>query len=209
MEFQGTQRFEVIRRLGAGGMGVVYEATDTDRQVRVALKTLRYLAPEAVVSFKHEFRSLRGLQHPNLVHLGELVEDNGLWFFTMDLVEGVDFSEWVRRVGPHPSLGLGTGSHPPALADTVRAGRDWRDDSYFDEERLRSGLGQLAQGLHAIHGAGKVHRDVKPSNVRATADGRIVLLDFGLVEEVGSRHSQDSFVVGSVPYMAPEQSTLR
>src|ERR1044071_7532317 len=91
-----TRRFEVIRVLGTGGMGVVYEALDRERQCRVALKTLRTLNPEALLRFKREFRALQDIQHPNLVSLGELLEENGQIFFTMELVLGVDFIEYVR-----------------------------------------------------------------------------------------------------------------
>src|SRR5262245_51726386 len=95
-DFTGTPRFELVRVLGTGGMGVVYEALDRERNVRVALKTLRTLDAEALTRFKNEFRSLQDIQHPNLVSLGELLEENGQLFFTMELVRGVDFFEWVR-----------------------------------------------------------------------------------------------------------------
>src|SRR4051812_40433558 len=91
-----TRRFEVIRVLGTGGMGVVYEAIDRERSSRVALKTLRSLEAEALIRFKREFRALQDIQHPNLVSLGELLEEDGQIFFTMELVQGVDFIEYVR-----------------------------------------------------------------------------------------------------------------
>src|SRR5262245_41177288 len=94
-----TRRFEVIRVLGTGGMGVVYEAFDRERQSRVALKTLRTLEAEALLRFKREFRALQDIQHPNLVSLGELLEEDGQIFFTMELVEGIDSIEYVRPRG--------------------------------------------------------------------------------------------------------------
>src|SRR5689334_9085140 len=97
--FPQTRRFEVIRVLGTGGMGVVYEAFDRESQSRVALKTLRNLDADALLRFKREFRALQDIQHPNLVSLGELLEENGQIFFTMELVEGVDFIEYVRPRG--------------------------------------------------------------------------------------------------------------
>src|SRR5688572_16611450 len=95
--FPATDRFEYVRRIGAGAMGVVYEAFDRERSAVVALKTLR-LPPlgENVRRFKNEFRSLQDLQQPNLIKLFELFEVEGRWFFTMELIQGVDFLEHVR-----------------------------------------------------------------------------------------------------------------
>jgi tetratricopeptide (TPR) repeat protein len=88
-------RFEVLRLLGEGGMGVVHAARDTERGEVVAVKSLRHLGGEALLRFKHEFRALQDLHHPNLVALGELLEENEDWFYTMELVEGVDVLAWV------------------------------------------------------------------------------------------------------------------
>ncbi|MCW5837260.1 MAG: protein kinase, partial [Labilithrix sp.] len=94
--FEGTRRFAVIRRLGAGGAGVVYEAHDRELGSRVALKRLKRLSADAILRFKSEFRAIEDVEHPNLVGLGELFEEDGQWFFTMELVDGADFFSWVR-----------------------------------------------------------------------------------------------------------------
>ncbi|HEY5952586.1 MAG TPA: serine/threonine-protein kinase, partial [Kofleriaceae bacterium] len=91
-------RFEILGRLGSGGMGIVYSARDLTTRSRVALKTLRHLDPTALYWFKKEFRSLADLSHPNLVRLDELFCENGQWFFTMEHVEGCDFMRWVREM---------------------------------------------------------------------------------------------------------------
>ena len=94
--FQGTPRFEILSRLGAGGMGVVYEAFDRERQTRVALKALPRIEAGSLYRFKQEFRALADLVHPNLATLHELIEYQGTWFFTMELVDGTDFLRYVR-----------------------------------------------------------------------------------------------------------------
>jgi tetratricopeptide (TPR) repeat protein len=162
-------RFEIERVLGSGGMGVVYAARDHHRACEVAVKTLRAATLDALHRLHDEFVMLHDLAHPNLVSLGELFGDDGRWFFSMELVDGVDFLCHVRPGGA------------------------------LDLARLRAGLAQLASGLGYLHAAGKIHRDVKPSNVLCTAD-RVVLLDFGLASDGG-----DSSRAGTLPYMAPEQ----
>lgn len=92
--------YEVVRELGRGGMGVVYEAIDRARNARVALKTVRKTDASAIFRFKHEFRALADLSHPNLIPLFELSMTGDIWFLTMPLIEGVDFLCYVR---PDPS----------------------------------------------------------------------------------------------------------
>ncbi len=110
-------------------MGVVYEALDRERNTRVALKTLRTVKPDAILRFKNEFRALSDIQHPNLASLGELFEEDGQWFFTMELVRGVHFLDYVRRPLEEDStdpaaVPMGTDEQPTAnLAVALRAGR--------------------------------------------------------------------------------------
>ena len=98
-DFAGTERFERIRRLGAGGMGVVYEVLDRVRGDVVALKTLRRASAADLYRLKREFRALADVAHPNLVCLYELHVDAAHSFITMELVEGVNFVEYVRSGG--------------------------------------------------------------------------------------------------------------
>lgn len=112
--FAGTERFVVVRELGAGGMGAVYEVYDRERNERVALKTLLRVDPLGIHRFKREFRALADVAHPNLVSLYELHADLERWFFTMELLEGVSFTSYVRRplVLSGETRELSTGSAP-------------------------------------------------------------------------------------------------
>src|SRR6476646_738993 len=99
MSFHGTQRFQLVRKLGEGGMGLVYEVYDRVRDMRVALKTLREIDASYLYRFKREYRALNDVSHPNIIGLYELVSEGKDWFFTMELVEGVDFISWIRPAG--------------------------------------------------------------------------------------------------------------
>lgn len=216
--FTGTERFQILRQLGAGGMGVVYEAMDRETKTRVALKTLRILNGDTLLRFKTEFRSLQGLQHENLVNLRELLEHRGHWFFTMELVEGTDFLSHIGRNryedlhSDATTLAQGEtsvrGGSAGGLPDELEAPRATYG---IDERRLRGALGQLVCGLRVLHEAGKVHRDVKPTNCLVTPKGRVVVLDFGLITDLTSSHgwNLETDLVGTVPYMAPEQAAAK
>ena len=111
-----SSRYEVVRVIGEGGMGIVHEAIDHERRERVALKTLRNFDPDALYRFKNEFRTLAGLRHKNLVRLHELVMTEGRdVFFTMELVDGTDFRTYVSRTEIREArarLGKGSNSAP-------------------------------------------------------------------------------------------------
>ena len=92
-----SDRYTLIRQLGAGGMGAVYEAHDQERDELVALKLLVNLSPQNLFRFKKEFRALSDLNHTNLVALYELVSTGLQWFFTMELVDGEDFSHTFEK----------------------------------------------------------------------------------------------------------------
>ena len=162
-------------------MGSVYEVFDREAQRSIALKTLQQANPASVYRFKQEFRTLADVQHPNLVHLYEFVADeSGDVFFTMELVRGTHFLKYARD------------AHGQA-----------------DYDRVRHALRQLVEGVQALHSAGKLHRDIKPSNVLVTAEGRVVILDFGVAAELstaGGHSMAQREIVGTAPYMAPEQA---
>ena len=171
-------------------MGVVYEAYDQQRGELVALKTMRRVDPLALVRFKQEFRSLSDITHPNLVNLYELFAVEDRWFFTMELVEGCDFVSYVRtrpRSAATVLAGNAVGRRwARRRARPIPGGPTGRSSASFDEARLRDALRQLAEGVDALHQSGKLHRDIKPTNVLVTPEGRVVLLDFGLTADLES-----------------------
>ncbi|PRP97713.1 Serine/threonine-protein kinase PknH [Enhygromyxa salina] len=178
--------YELERHLGSGGMGEVYSARHTTTGKEVAIKFLSRTTPRLLYRFKREFRALADVSHRNVISLGELVvPPTGAAFFTMELIDGLPFVEYVRRrarAGELPNL--------------VRLGRALR---------------QLVAGLGHLHDADCVHRDVKPSNVLVTREGRVVLLDFGLVSELHDEDegiSRDGQLLGTPAYMAPEQASM-
>ncbi len=221
--WKGTDRYTVVRCIGQGGMGVVYEAFDRQRRHAVALKTLPRFDANALYRFKQEFRALADVHHTNLVHLHELVaSETGDAFFTMELVRGADFGRYVQEAPsrktsrPPPTLVTqavtlrGRALGPPERA-AQSSERVAPTTSPANVERLRAALRQLVEGVHAIHSAGKLHRDLKPSNVLVTAPGRLVILDFGVAADL-SRVEPESppgsgEMVGTASYMAPEQAT--
>ena len=208
--FGGTERFQVLEQIGAGGMGVVYAARDQETGAQVALKTLKRETPQALYRMKKEFRALRDLEHPNLCRLGDLMESDGEWFFTMELVDGTDFLRFVT--GREGAAAHATASTVQAIGPSVPGQRvgeapEPTAAASFDEAKLRSCFAQLGEALAALHDAGRVHRDIKPSNILVEDGGRLVLLDFGLVAEAEpTMQSVDAFAAGTAAYMAPEQA---
>lgn len=182
VNFRGNKRFEILRHIGSGGMGDVYAATDRVRQEEVALKVLPRAHGQFLYRFKQEFRSLASVRHPNLIRLHELIAEDGVWFFTMELIDGVNLLEYVRG-GASAQLSLG---------------------------RLKHVLTQLADGVSALHATDRIHRDLKPSNLLVSDQGRVVVLDFGLVSSMDrpemQRFTSEDSTAGTFAYMAPEQA---
>ena len=176
-------RYEVKALLGAGGMGMVYRAVDRELQEVVAIKTLK---PEIIASdatalerFKSEIRLARKISHRNVVRTHDLGESRGLYFITMEFVEGKSLKELVRLRGRLPVQ---------ALLPIAK---------------------QLCRALEVAHDAGVIHRDIKPQNMVVEGDGTLKVMDFGIARLASRTPAQGltevGMVIGTPEYMAPEQ----
>lgn len=173
-------RYRVLRRLAEGGMAVVYLAVDTRLDREVALKVLYpHLAadPEFVARFRREAQSAARLSHPHLVAVFDQFEDGGNQFLAMEYVPGKTMADLIRREG--------------AMAPRRAAGV----------------ILPVLDALGYAHGAGFLHRDVKPENVLIRRDGVVKLADFGLARTITSRTSTSAtgVVLGTAAYLSPEQ----
>jgi len=177
-------RYQVIKLLGAGGMGEVYHAWDQELAVAVALKVIR---PEATAEpgtaeelhrrFKRELLLARQITHRNVVRIHDMGEFGGIKYITMPYVPGADLATILKREGKL--------TVPRALGIAR----------------------QVAAGLAAAHEAGVVHRDLKPPNIMVDPDGNAVIMDFGIARSVDTAGSTVAgMVVGTLAYMAPEQA---
>ena len=184
--------YRINAAIGAGGMGEVYRATDTNLGRDVALKVLPPEVasdPERLARFQREARAVAALNHPNVVTLYSVEECDGMHFLTMELIEGQSLDRLI------PANGLPV-------------------------ERIVEIAGALAEAMAAAHEKGILHRDLKPANVMVTNEGRVKVLDFGLAKDVGAETSDDAtltstgrtqagVVMGTPAYMSPEQVSGR
>jgi tetratricopeptide (TPR) repeat protein len=186
-----TGRFQIVRFLGSGGMGEVYEALDQDLGEAVALKIIRPAgpsSPEMSVRFRRELQLARRVTHPNVCRLFDFGRQSFPWgdaeFFTMELIKGDTLAALLKGHGP------------------------------FLPKEAAPYLRQILAGLQAVHEAGIVHRDLKPANVmvmrQASGAPRVVLMDFGLarLDAKSGGHASLTLsreVLGTLGYMAPEQ----
>jgi tRNA A-37 threonylcarbamoyl transferase component Bud32 len=192
---QTLGHFEIARRLGAGGMGVVYAARDRKLHRKVALKVMSaalFADEERRRRFLREARSAASVAHPNIVTVFDVGEDGGAPFIAMEYVEGQSLRTILSERGGHVEIG-----------EALRIGRE------------------IARGLGKAHAAGVVHRDIKPENVMVDADGAVKVLDFGIAKVLSadgaeaSGHGTTSLatleghIVGTPSYMSPEQAEGR
>ncbi len=203
--------FRLIERLGAGGMGVVYLAEQVSLHRPVALKLIRpeqlYFA-NARERFQREIDAIARLQHPSIVPIHATGEEGGIPYYAMEHVRGASLANVLAAFsGRDPAQLTGRDLRDLVVAAAPR-GSDPAGDLFVGSwsEVAAKIARALAMAVQHAHERGVLHRDIKPSNVMIAADGRVVLLDFGLASlGTTSALTRTGSQIGSVPYMAPEQ----
>jgi len=226
--------FEVLSRIGHGGMGVVFRAWQPSLGRQVALKCLRGSGdPKVEARFAREIRSLGRVDHPNLVKVFTSGSDGEQWFYAMELIEGADLGSILDHLAGSSASEVGEAEWRRALSTAciearrreetaggssssgaipVEVPQPPRGAMRTEEIHIRhvvSLLRQTAEAAHALHEAGVVHRDIKPGNIMLTADGtHAILMDLGvaqLADEADGRLTRTRQFVGTLRYASPEQ----
>ena len=172
------KRYEVLSKIGAGGMADVYKGKDVMLNRYVAIKVLKkeYKEDENFVrKFRSEAQAAAGLMHPNIVNVYDVGEDRGLNYMVMELVEGITLKEYIERKGRL--------SHKETISIAI----------------------QMCSGIGAAHAANIIHRDIKPQNIIISKDGKVKVTDFGIAKATTS-NTVSTNAMGSVHYTSPEQA---
>ncbi|HWT26702.1 MAG TPA: Stk1 family PASTA domain-containing Ser/Thr kinase [Mobilitalea sp.] len=173
-----NDRYEIIDKVGSGGMADVYKARDQRLNRFVAIKVLKpeYSSDKSFVNkFRGEAQSAAGLSHPNIVNVYDVGDDSGLHYIVMELVEGITLKRFIERKG---------------------------------KLEVKEAVGiaiQIAQGMEAAHDNHIIHRDIKPQNIIISRDGKVKVTDFGIAKATNS-NTITSNAMGSVHYLSPEQA---
>ncbi|MBI2385102.1 MAG: protein kinase [Elusimicrobia bacterium] len=174
-------QYELVKEIGLGGMGVVYEALDRSLERRVAVKKMRdeiRIDPHERRRFVNEAKLVAQLRHPNIVDIYAIVEEGAEVYLVFEFVSGRTLGDQLKSEGP------------------------------MSLEAARGVLHHVAEAVEHAHAAQIVHRDLKPSNIMITDDGRVKVMDFGVARQAKdaiTKMSMTNTVVGTPPYMAPEQ----
>ncbi len=172
------KRYEVISKIGAGGMADVYKGKDHKLNRYVAIKVLKKEFKEDEVfvrKFRSEAQAAAGLLHPNIVNVYDVGEDRGLYYMVMELVEGITLKEYIekkKRLSPKEVISIAI---------------------------------QMCNGIEAAHNHHIVHRDIKPQNIIISRDGKVKVTDFGIAR-MASSNTINTAAMGSVHYTSPEQA---
>lgn len=173
------ERYEILEKIGSGGMSVVYKAKCHTLNRLVAIKVLKeeFALDENFVSkFKMEAQAAARLSHPNIVNVYDVVDEENLHYIVMELIEGITLKSYIEK---------------KELLDS--------------KEAIGIAI-QVAQGIAAAHEQHIIHRDIKPQNMIISKDGKVKVADFGIARAVSSQTVNSSAAVGSVHYISPEQA---
>lgn len=173
-----ADRYEILRKIGAGGMSDVYKAKDHVLGRFVAIKVLKQEFSEDVnfvTKFRTEAQSAAGLEHPNIVNIYDVGSEDGMHYIVMEYVEGITLKTYIEKKGQL--------SYKEAISIAIQVGR----------------------GIEAAHGKHIVHRDIKPQNIMISTEGKVKVMDFGIARAATS-NTINSDVMGSVHYASPEQA---
>ena len=172
-----AERYEILGKIGTGGMADVYKAKDHKLNRFVAVKVLKPEFREDTTfirKFRSEAQAAAVLTHPNIVNVFDVGDDNGVYYIVMELIEGITLKEYISKKGR------------------------------LSVKEATSIAIQVSMGLEAAHSHGIVHRDVKPQNIIISMDGKVKVTDFGIARAASS-NTISSNVMGSVHYSSPEQ----
>lgn len=173
-----ADRYEILNKIGAGGMSDVYKAKDLTLGRFVAIKVLKEEFNEDrgfVSKFRTEAQSAAGLEHPNIVNIYDVGGEQGLYYIVMEYVEGITLKDFILK-----------------------------KQKLNYNETLSIAI-QVARGIEAAHAKGIVHRDIKPQNIIISVDGKVKVTDFGIAK-AASENTIHSDIMGSVHYSSPEQA---
>ena len=174
-----AERYEILGKIGTGGMADVYKAKDHKLNRFVAVKVLKPEFREDTTfirKFRSEAQAAAGLTHPNIVNVFDVGDDEGVYYIVMELIEGITLKNYIEKKG-------------------------------FLENKEAIGIAiQVAQGIAAAHEQHIIHRDIKPQNMLISMDGKVKVADFGIARAVSSQTMNAATVVGSVHYISPEQA---
>jgi tetratricopeptide (TPR) repeat protein len=210
--------FRILREVGRGGMGIVYEAEQVSLGRRVALKVLPFAAtmdPRQLQRFHNEARAAAGLHHTNIVPVYAVGCERGVHYYAMQFIDGRTLAEFIaqQRQGPPsqvPTMAEGEAAAPattaPPAAQATSAAP--QNAAYF--RRVAEWGIQAAEALDCAHSLGVVHRDVKPANLLVDGGGRLWVTDFGLAQvQSDARLTMTGDLVGTLRYMSPEQALAK
>ncbi|MHC4932513.1 MAG: protein kinase domain-containing protein, partial [Planctomycetota bacterium] len=213
--------FRIMREIGRGGMGVVYEAEQTSLHRKVALKVLSLGitgSAQAVRRFQREAQAASRLHHTNIVPVHAMGQHAGYWYYAMELVQGSSLAQVVAEMRRH--------AEPPTEDELAKAALSPNEDSPSGETRdlVGTGTGErayfvriaeifsgVAEALELAHREGVIHRDIKPSNLLLDSDGTLKIVDFGLarLEGEGPSMTITGDLLGTPAYMSPEQAMAK